>query len=245
MTGLASSMRLGPRGPSPSGARRLPRPAAMALRSAPAQNVPPAPHSTATRASASASKARKASASAAAVGPSTALRTSGRSRMTVVTVPARSTRTLTRASASAQRAGGLGAHLLHGARLLVGVALLRPRVGVHVVAVLLPEARRIDVEELEGAQPFARLPEVELGQHQAHGAAVIGGQVLAVVAEGQDHVVVQQIAQRRVRRVVGIGVLQYPLRLRPRPGLLDDPAGRDALPLVVELRPARDAVDVR
>src|SRR5438270_4217279 len=45
------------------------------------------------------------------------------------------------ASPVAQRARGLGAHLLHGARLLVGIALLRPGVRVHVVAVLLPEAR--------------------------------------------------------------------------------------------------------
>src|SRR5919201_1781907 len=178
MTGLASSMRLGPIGPSPLGARRLPRPAAMALRSAPAQNVPPAPHSTATRASASASNARKASASAAAVGPSTALRTSGRSRTTVVTGPDVSTRTLTESSAAAELAGRLGAHLLHGARLLVGVALLRPRVGVHVVAVLLPEAGRVDVEELEGAEPLARLPEVEPGQHQPQRAAVVGLEIL-------------------------------------------------------------------
>src|SRR5438874_217693 len=191
-------MRLGPMGPSPSGARRLPRPAAMAFRSAPAQNVPPAPHSTATRAAASASNARKASASAAAVGPSTALRTSGRSRTTVVTGPDFSTRTLTEPSAAAELAGRLRAHLLHRARLLVGVALLRPRVGVHVVAVLLPETGRVDVEELEGAQPLARLPEIELGQHQAHRSAVIGLEVLAVVLERQDHVVVEQIGKRGV-----------------------------------------------
>ena len=68
----------------------------MALRSAPAQKVPPAPWRTATAASSSASKARNASASACAVGPSTALRASGRSRTTVVTGPWRSTRTMGR-----------------------------------------------------------------------------------------------------------------------------------------------------
>src|SRR5262245_31049535 len=129
-------------GPSPSGATRRPRSVPTDFRSAPAQKVPPAPQSTATRASASASNARKASASAAAPGPSTALRASGRSRMTVVTGPARSTRTATPASARAQAPGRFGPHLLHGVRLLVGVALFRPRVGVHVVAVLLPETGR-------------------------------------------------------------------------------------------------------
>src|SRR5262245_3792481 len=93
MTGLASSMRVGPIGPSPSSRRSLRRPAARALRSAPAQKTPFAPVSTATAACSSASKARNASASATRVGSSTAFRTSGRSMVTVVTGPSRSTRT--------------------------------------------------------------------------------------------------------------------------------------------------------
>ena len=62
----------------------------IALRSAPAQNVPPAPQSTATAAESSEAKDSNASARACAVGPSTALRASGRSRMTVQTGPLRS-----------------------------------------------------------------------------------------------------------------------------------------------------------
>src|SRR6516164_617104 len=94
ITGLPSRSRVGPIGPSPSGLARLPSGPPTALRSAPAQNVPPAPQSTATCADSSASKSRNASARAAAVGPSTAFRASGRSRMTVVTGPDRSARTL-------------------------------------------------------------------------------------------------------------------------------------------------------
>ena len=67
----------------------------MAFRSAPAQNVPPAPHSTATRARRRPRTRGRPPPARAAVGPSTALRASGRSRTTVVTGPARSTRTLT------------------------------------------------------------------------------------------------------------------------------------------------------
>ena len=93
MTGLDSRIRVGPIGAGPSGSVRLASGPPMALRSAPAQNVPPAPNSTATDASGSASKSSNAVTSAAAVGPSTALRTSGRFRMTVVTGPRRSTRT--------------------------------------------------------------------------------------------------------------------------------------------------------
>ncbi len=91
-TGFDSRIRVGPIGPSPSSSIRL----SMALRSAPAQNVPPSPYSTATLASSSASNARNASTSASAVARSTAFRASGRSRITVVTGPSRSMRTLMR-----------------------------------------------------------------------------------------------------------------------------------------------------
>ena len=94
MTGLPSSMRVGPIGPSPSSRTALPRPSDTAFKSAPAQNVPPAPVRIATRWSSSASKARNASASEAAVGRSTALRTAGRSIVTIVTGPSCSTRTV-------------------------------------------------------------------------------------------------------------------------------------------------------
>jgi hypothetical protein len=83
-------MRLTPIGPSPSGSTLLTRsgsPARIALRSAPAQNFPPAPVSTATDRSGSASKRRNASASASAVGRSTAFATSGRSIVTVTISP--------------------------------------------------------------------------------------------------------------------------------------------------------------
>ena len=93
ITGLDSFSLVGPIGPSPSGVVWFPSAVPTARRSAPAQNVPPAPNNTATAASGSASNSLKASASATAVGPSTAFRTSGRSITIVVTGPARSTRT--------------------------------------------------------------------------------------------------------------------------------------------------------
>src|SRR5688572_30724834 len=212
MTGLDSTILLGPIGPAPSGCTRLPSAEPNALRSAPEQNVPPAPHRTATRWTPSASNDSKAETSAAAVGPSTALRRAGRSRTTVVTGPAISTRTVM-ALPIPQRARGLGAHLLHGARLLVGVALLRPRIGAHVIAVLLPEPRGIDVEELEGAQPFRALPEVELRQHEAQRTAVVGLEVAAVMLEREQHIAVHEVGQARVRRIVGIRMLQDEFRL--------------------------------
>jgi hypothetical protein len=90
ITGLVVSTRVGPTGPSPSGVTRLARGAPgsrMALRSAPAQNVPLAPVSTATPAVSSASKRPKAATSSSAVGRSMALATSGRSSVTTATPP--------------------------------------------------------------------------------------------------------------------------------------------------------------
>src|SRR3989442_13442998 len=91
-------MRVGPIGPSPYVILRFFGPAATAFRSAPAQKVPFAPHSTATRAPWSPSNARNAAASALPVGRSIALRRSGRSRMIVVTGPDDSLLTLGRSS---------------------------------------------------------------------------------------------------------------------------------------------------
>ena len=78
MTGFDSCMRVGPIGPSPLRRTPLPEPLATALRSAPAQNVPPAPVKMATQALSSFSNSRKAAASCVAVSESTALRTCGR-----------------------------------------------------------------------------------------------------------------------------------------------------------------------
>src|SRR5947209_6070234 len=61
------------------------------------------------------------------------------------------------------------------------VALLPPRVTVVVVTVHLPEARLVVVEDLQAPHPLGALPEVEMGNQQPRGAAVLGGQRLALV----------------------------------------------------------------
>ena len=85
----SASSRVKPNGPS--AASRRPANVAIAFRSAPAQKLtPPAPVTTSTRASSSASNARKPSSSRSAVGPSTALRRSGRSIVRTAAAPLRS-----------------------------------------------------------------------------------------------------------------------------------------------------------
>ena len=93
ITGLDSTIRLGPIGPGPVRCTGLASGVPNALRSAPAQKVPLSPHSTATAAESSLSNSSNAAYSPAAAGPFTALRASGRFMITVVTGPFCSTRT--------------------------------------------------------------------------------------------------------------------------------------------------------
>ena len=89
MVGFVAIRRVKPSGP-PDAARRGPR-VSIAFRSAPAQNeTPPAPVRMSTRASSSASKRSYPSASRSAVGPSMALRRSGRSMVSTAAAPRRS-----------------------------------------------------------------------------------------------------------------------------------------------------------
>jgi hypothetical protein len=89
MVGLDAILRVKPSGPS-GRSRRGPSDS-MFFRSAPAQNAAsPAPVRMKTRASSSASKRSNASPSRSAVGPSTALRRSGRLMVTRAAAPRRS-----------------------------------------------------------------------------------------------------------------------------------------------------------
>src|SRR5437867_730215 len=113
-----------------------------------------------------------------------------------------------------------------------------------MVPVLLPEAGRVDVQELEAAHPLCALPEIELRYHEAARTAVVGLEVTPVVSERQERVVVREVLEREVRGVIGVGVDHHKLRAGqdrdPREKLVDP----HALPSVVEPRPARDAVDI-
>src|SRR3972149_3988854 len=71
------------------------------------------------------------------------------------------------------------------ASLLVGVALLLPGIGDVVVAVALPEAAHVVVEELEAAQPLGALPEVALRDEQTERVAVLRVERPPVVRVGE------------------------------------------------------------
>src|SRR3970282_421701 len=193
MTGLESSMRVGPIGPSPVGLTRLPS-LPRALRSAPAQKVPPAPQSTAARVPVSASTARKASARAREVGPSTAFFLSGRSMMTVPPAPLGSTRTDMTRAAMASAAPALGARqvsvqrglgrelgrgvrhaeIVHGERGFPGAPISLARVEVDLAA---REVREVRAGALDVGSPPERRALDDCGAPPGEGIHALHAQV--------------------------------------------------------------------
>src|SRR6476660_5808866 len=81
----------------------------------------------------------------------------------------------------------------HPSSNVIPESLFPPRVAEHVVAAALPVAWAVEVEELDAANPFGALPGVELRDHAADRAAVIGRNRLAVVQVRQQGVLRQKI----------------------------------------------------
>src|SRR6185295_739158 len=89
------------------------------------------------------------------------------------------------------------------------------------------------------------LPRVALRHDEAQRPPVLGGEVLAILAPGDQHVVVVHRLQREVGRVAVRAVRDHPLRLAGGSGHLPQRAERHTLPGVVELGPSGHAVHVR
>ena len=100
------------------------------------------------------------------------------------------------APAAAERGPGRCGGPARRALRLLAEALFLPGVGVVVVAVALPEAELVVVEELQATDPLAALPEVALRDDQAQRIAVLRLERLAVERVGQDDVVVIEDRQR-------------------------------------------------
>src|SRR5215208_2392942 len=131
-----------------------------------------------------------------------------------------------------------------GAAASLAEAFFLPGVCVVVVPVALPEAELIVIEELEAADPLRALPEVALRNEKAERVAVFWLEWLAAVCVSQHHVVVVEHIQRQVRRVALLAMGDDVRRGRADLGEAEDLLDRDALPVGVELRPPRDAMDV-
>ena len=114
-----------------------------------------------------------------------------------------------------------------------------------MIAVALPEAGLIGIEDREPTNPFHGLPEVEMGNHQTQREAVLQIQRFAVKGVREEVALPEEVVDRKVRR-------EPVLRpQRARAYAFDDAvqqlpqrANRDPFPSGVEFRPLRDAVNV-
>ena len=111
-----------------------------------------------------------------------------------------------------------------------------------MVAVRLPEAGLVGGGQPQAAHPLGALPEVQVRDEQPGGAAVLGVERLAVVGVRDPGLAAGEVLEREVGRVAAVAERDRVLGL----GLdaLEQRVDRDALPGRVQLRPARDAVDV-
>ena len=89
------------------------------------------------------------------------------------------------------------------------VALLAPGVAVHVVAVALPEAGGVLVEEPEAPHPLHRLPEIEVRHHQSQRPPVVGFEWLASERVGEEVLGPDEICDRNVGREALLGQHQH------------------------------------
>src|SRR3954454_844105 len=122
------------------------------------------------------------------------------------------------------------------------VPLFLPRIAVVVVAVALPEAGFVLLQQLQSTHPFRALPEVQMWYEQARGATVLRSERLTVVLVHDPRLAAGHLVERKVRRVAAIapGAHELPARLDG----FEQPVYRHAGPRRVELRPLRHAVDV-
>ena len=106
----------------------------------------------------------------------------------------------------------------------------------------LPEARLVLVTQLEAAHPLRALPEVQVRHQQAGGAAVLGIERLAVIAECNPGLTVGHVLDRQIGGIAAVTESQHVRSIVL--DLLEQRVERDPLPRRVELRPAGHAVDV-
>ena len=115
----------------------------------------------------------------------------------------------------------------HAARSVARVPLLPPGIAVHVIAAQLPEARLVPLRELQAVDPLRRLPEVEMRDEQARGAAMLGRERLALVLRSASCLAADEIFRRHVGGVAVIGVCEDVGRRRLDAGIGEEVVDRE------------------
>ena len=78
-----------------------------------------------------------------------------------------------------------------------------------MVSVTLPESSVVLFEQFDTADPFCRLPGIEVVTDKAHRAAVWNGEWLTVVMAGEEIVGVEKIIEQKIRSIAAIAVQHH------------------------------------
>src|SRR2546421_289003 len=92
---------------------------------------------------------------------------------------------------------------------LLPVAFLGPRVGVVVVAALLPETRTVALHKLQAIKPLGTFVKVKLWHQQAYRSTVLRLQILTIMFESDHHIIVIKVSKREIRRIARPGVRRH------------------------------------
>ena len=113
-----------------------------------------------------------------------------------------------------------------------------------MVAVLLPEAGHVLIDQREAPYPLRALPEIQVRHQQPGGPAVLGHEPLPVPLERDEVVRAIEIRQRQVGGEPLLGAYEAVVRVGFHPRAFQQELHRHALERIVEPAPARDAMDV-
>src|SRR5579864_1207377 len=128
--------------------------------------------------------------------------------------------------------------------LALAVAFFVPGIAAIVIAAFFPKPGAIRGDELDPLNPFRALPEIQLRHDRAHRPAMLAWQGLALPGVREKYVVIIEISERKVRRVIVIGMKHDEARLWLRLREAEDVLCANAVPLIVEARPGGNAVNI-
>src|SRR5258705_13599150 len=88
-------------------------------------------------------------------------------------------------------------------------SLFRPRIAVHVIAVLLPESRRIRGPQLDAANPLGTFPQIEPRHQPPQRPAMLRGQIFSIPRISENTIVRDKFLQRNIHRETGLAVTHH------------------------------------
>ncbi len=125
-----------------------------------------------------------------------------------------------------------------------GIALLFPGVTVSVIAVALPEAGTVVVEEHEAANPLHTFPGVEMRDNKTNRSTVIDGKGLTIVFEGEEDIGTLEVLEGNVGAIAFFGLDEGECGSWFQGDAFQNLGEKDAFPEIVEAAPAGHTVKI-